>query len=1018
MKINLKPQQKLAGFPFRSSMLWEPQYLAHVSAWFEHAPFAFWITEILRPRQFVELGTHTGFSYFCFCQAVQKLGFEGKCAAIDTWKGDEHSFFYGEEIYEAVILQNSRYNRFSKLIRSTFDKALRKFPDKSINLLHIDGRHFYEDVKHDYECWLPKLTDDGVVLFHDTQVRERDFGVWKLFEELNRKHISFEFVHGHGLGVLIPNKMPKALENFFSASATEVQLAFASLGTAVSNRWLLLDAQTKLEKAQTELKQVTSVGGQMDKLIEDKRGNEDSLRNLRKENRSLRNAQKTLQEQLAESVPVHEFKQLQQAVVIQKNANGDQKVVFDAIAKLSQEIHQQRPLLSRFKSVVHSAVNSSAAQKSLLRKSIYFDSDWYLKTYKDVADSGMDPAKHFLECGAREGRDPGPYFSTRGYQAKHPETLGDGQNPLLHQFKPVWRKSRKSGPLKPIDDITGADRTAIKKHISALSHKPLISVVLPVYNTPENFLRQAIGSVQGQLYPNWELCIANDCSPNADVAKVLEECAARDKRIKIVHRLINGNISAATNSALELATGEFIALMDHDDLLHETALYEVAVEIGEHPETDVIYSDEDQIDEQGRRSGGYHKTDFNPELLLGQNMVSHLGIYRTSLIKEIGGLRLGFEGSQDFDLILRAWAASSITRIRHIPAILYHWRRGTSTSSFSESQLERCTKAARDAIQEFLDIEGEGAKVIAAPTIGNFSRIVRKIPNPAPLVSIVVPTKDQAELLNVCTNGILENTAYPNLELIIVDHDSHEEKTIRLFEKLKSDARVRILPFKGEFNYSKMNNLAANKAKGSILALVNNDIEIIDPSWLNELVSNAIRSEIGAVGAKLIYPDGRIQHAGVVVGLGAFAGHAFHFSPRTNPGYLGQAMLTRAISAVTGACLVVRKSVYMEVGGLNEEHLAVAFNDVDLCLKIQAKGYRNVWTPFAELIHHESVSRGRENTKEKKARFNRDTEYMFKNWQSIYDNDPYYNSNLTRNTPNYDVANPSRRKKPWAYFLK
>jgi O-antigen biosynthesis protein len=563
------------------------------------------------------------------------------------------------------------------------------------------------------------------------------------------------------------------------------------------------------------------------------------------------------------------------------------------------------------------------------------------------------------------------------------------------------------------DTLSDSDRVAIAEHLRRMEHRPLISVVMPVYQTPERLLTEAVESVRGQLYPDWELCIADDGSPSAHVGRLVAEFARLDERIKWIRRPENGHISAATNSALGLATGEFVAFMDHDDLLCESALYEVAVEIAAHPDVDILYSDEDRIDDRGRRFSPYFKPDFNPELLLGQNMVNHLGVYRRQLIERIGGLREGFEGSQDYDLTLRAWAASSNQRIRHIPKVLYHWRAKAKTASFSEKNQEQCAILARKAIQEFLDQEGQGAKVLVAPILDSYSRIVRKVPKPEPLVSVIVPTKDQAALLSRCVEGILKGTEYPNLELLIVDHDSRETETLGLLETLKHDPRVRIVPYTGPFNYSAMNNLAATKASGEVLALVNNDIEVVEPQWLNEMVAHATRPEIGAVGAKLLYPDGRVQHAGVVVGIGGVAGHSYLFARGAEPGYFGQALLTRAVSAVTGACLVVRKSAFLEVGGLNADDLTIAFNDIDFCLKLQARGYRNVWTPFAQLVHHESASRGREDTPEKRVRFNRETEFMRRQWREIIENDPFYNPNLTLDAANCELAASPRRQKPW-----
>jgi O-antigen biosynthesis protein len=999
--------------PLRASMFWTPDHFGPAPAWFEHAPFAFWLIDTLRPKSFVELGTHAGFSYFCFCQAVAKLKMKTKCRAVDTWQGDEHAGFYDEKIYNSVIDINKSYEKNSHLVRSTFDNALSKFPDKSIDLLHIDGRHFYDDVKHDYESWLPKLTDDSIVLFHDTNVMERDFGVWKLFKSLKKRHTGFEFLHGHGLGVLAPNNVPKVMVPFFAENPELLRKVFYALGVSISDSDHMRKIEGELVRVKADLQEQISIGGQMETRLKNESLNREAIAQLQIENRRLSEEQKSLRELIARITAQQDRREAKAT----SESAAQQSDVFEVFGKLNRQLNSKRSLRARAGKLIKSKLRPTATHIQDIRNSVFFDADWYLFAYPDVAAAAVDPAQHYLQWGASEGRDPGPYFSTSAYIARHPELLIDGQNPLLHQLRPSPVKFVKRLNTAANEDFTDADRTAIHKHIDSFLHQPLISVVMPVYNTPETFLKEAVASVLAQLYPNWELCIANDASPDENVARVLNELAATDKRVKVVHHQINGNISAATNSALELAEGEFIALMDHDDLLHETALYEVAAEINMYPDVDVIYSDEDKIDENGKRSTPYYKPDFNPELFLSQNMVSHLGIYRKSLVDKIGGLRLGFEGSQDYDLALRAWANSDLSRIRHIPAILYHWRQNPGHSSFSAGQLDKCTAAARAAIQEFLDQKIPGAKVGAVAGFEHYSRVQFPLPQPLPLVSVIVPTKDKAELVAVCADGILNKTSYKNLELLIIDHESVEPQTRKLFDELKRDPRVRVLHYSGSFNYSAMNNMAVKKAKGSIIALLNNDIEIIEPGWLMEMVSHAIRPEVGAVGAKLYYPDLRIQHAGVVIGLGGVAGHAMHLQQRSSHGYFGQGMLARATTAVTGACLVVRKSVYKEVDGLDFENLPVAFNDVDFCLKVQAKGYRNVWTPFAELIHHESVSRGPEDTPAKSSRFNRECEYMNLRWSKVIANDSCHNPNLTLSSQNYEPAMPTRRKKPWATFL-
>ncbi|MBB5047006.1 GT2 family glycosyltransferase [Rhodopseudomonas rhenobacensis] len=568
--------------------------------------------------------------------------------------------------------------------------------------------------------------------------------------------------------------------------------------------------------------------------------------------------------------------------------------------------------------------------------------------------------------------------------------------------------------VREFDTLTDRDRELIRAHIDRLDYKPLISIIMPAYETPAWLLQQSIDSVRAQLYPFWELCVADDASPSPHVAEFLRCAAESDPRIKWIRRSTNGHISAASNSALALASGEFVALMDHDDLLPQHALYEVAACLNDNPSLDMIYSDEDQIDHKGRRMTPYFKTDWNATLILAHNMISHLGVYRRSLLERAGGFRQGLEGSQDYDVSLRCADSTTPDRIHHIPAILYHWRREYGVASFSESNLGRCSDAALQAVGEHLKRNGELATVAVDAKLPQWIRVRRAMPDPAPLVSLIVPTRDHAELLAMCADGILHRTDYPALELLIVDHQSVSPDTKRLFAQLQRDPRVRVLRFEGPFNYSAINNMAARAAKGSIIGLVNNDIDVINRDWLSEMVSIAVLPGVGAVGAKLLYPDGRLQHGGVVLGVGGVANHFNHGMCRHNAGYFGRNLLASDVSAVTGACLLVRKSVFDEVGGLNEKDLAVAFNDVDLCLKILAKGYRNVWTPHAELYHHESASRGAEDTPAKAARFRGEVDYMQRTWAAALARDRFYNDNLSVTmSDNFGLAFPARRQKPW-----
>jgi O-antigen biosynthesis protein len=549
-------------------------------------------------------------------------------------------------------------------------------------------------------------------------------------------------------------------------------------------------------------------------------------------------------------------------------------------------------------------------------------------------------------------------------------------------------------------------RLAMTTRIASMDQPPLISVLMPTFNPTPRHLLAAIRSVQAQIYPRWELCIADDASTDPAIALLLRAAQQADSRISIEWRERNGHISAATNSALSLAKGSFVALLDHDDLLAPTALYEVANQIAERPNTDLLYSDEDRIDEAGRRSTPYFKPDWDPDLMLGQNLVNHLGVYRRGLVERIGGFRVGMEGSQDYDLALRALAETAPDRIVHIPRVLYHWRQGGR--SFSESTIEQCTRNARRAVEEFLAPSVRGAIVQPAPATPLWNRVIYPVPKPEPLVSVIIPTRNKADVLSRAVDGVLHRTDYPALEVLIVDNESDEPSALALLARLGGDDRVRVLRYPGHFNFSALNNHAVNEAAGELVLLLNNDVDVINSDWLREMASHAIRPGIGAVGAKLLYPDGTIQHGGITVGVGGVAGHQYLHRSGGDIGYFGQLKLVRNVTAVTGACLMLCRQAYWEAGGLDEVSLPVAFNDIDLCLKLRARGYRNVWTPYAELYHTESVSRGSDRVGENATRYARDVATMRRRWGDLLDHDPYWNRNLSLSRAVPSLAFPPR----------
>lgn len=592
---------------------------------------------------------------------------------------------------------------------------------------------------------------------------------------------------------------------------------------------------------------------------------------------------------------------------------------------------------------------------------------------------------------------------------------------MVRRLSPVLEKVHSSAGLtqdstyaewiSSYDTLTESYRAEIKEHMALLEQKPLISVVMPVFNTPERFLRSAIQSVIDQSYDCWELCIADDCSTEPHVANVIREYQAKDKRVKAVFREENGNISACSNSALELANGEFIALMDHDDIIREHALYMVVLAINENPGATLIYSDEDKIDDNGARSRPYFKSGWNPDLFCAQNMISHLGVYRASIVRDIGGFRMGFEGSQDYDLALRAIEQTSPANIVHIPHILYHWRHTASSSSFSQRQLQRAVTAAQHAVSEHLERTGVDAVVEAATGAQQYQRIRRAIPTPEPFVSLIIPTRDKLHLLRQCVDGILSRTDYSSIEVIIVNNGSVEQETHEYLREVQKDERVRAIDYDREFNYSAINNFAVRQTKGDVIGLINNDVVVINEDWLTELVSHAVRPEIGAVGAMLYYPDDTVQHAGIISGLGGVAGHSHRYFRRGDGGYFGRLALVQNVSGVTGACLLTRREVFEECGGLDEVNLGVAFNDVDLCLKIRQRGYLIVWTPHAELYHLESASRGTDIAPDKIERFKREITTMQQRWGTLLLEDPYYNPNLSLEKTDFSLSFPPRSRR-------
>jgi O-antigen biosynthesis protein len=907
-----------------------PARLHAGSAWTEHVPFGMYLLALAQPRVLVELGTHVGVSYSAFCQAVVALKLPTRCHAIDTWQGDEHAGRYGQEVLNELRAHHDpRYGSFSRLTQTTFDEAVSSFADGSIDLLHIDGLHTYEAVRHDFDTWLPKVGARGLVLMHDINVRERGFGVWKVWEELCAKYPSFAFDHGHGLGILaVGPEIPEAVRPLFAldgAAAADFKSFFHTLGAAlglqVQHRELLAthhglsqEATRLFEQHQESMKRAAEHRGQLE-------AHAAQLSN-----------ELTQRSALLEST----------------------QALLDAERLRAQRAEQQ----------------ATADQRSLqhIRSSLSFravDSYWKLR-------------ERVLPPGTRRGK---AYELGKKALKRRVNVAAPADAPAAPSEAPPADLNSQYALWLTRNRLEAAQLEQMRAGVESLRVRPLISIVTPVYNVEERWLRMAIDSVLAQVYPHWELLLVDDASPSPHIARVLREYAARDPRIRAIFQEKNRGIAATSDAGVQQAKGEFVALLDHDDELSPDALYEVVRLLEQKPELDFIYSDEDKLDLNGERVEPFFKPDWSPDLLMSMNYICHLTVLRKSVLERAGGFRPGYDGSQDYDLFLRATELTE--HIAHVPKILYHWRKIPNSTADTADAKPYAHDAAKLALESALERRQRQGSV-SMQTWGMFT--VRYRVQGTPRISIIIPTKDRVDLLRTCVHSILSRSSYRNFELLIVDNNSTEKATFDYLETLQAPHQV--LRYPHPFNWAAINNFAAKKATGDYLLFLNNDMEVINADWLEALLEHAQRPEVGAVGAQLLYPTNAIQHAGVVMGVGGVANHAFRLLPAQAPGYFGFAQVTRNYSAVTGACLMSRREVFEKVGGFDEK-LRVAFNDIDYCLRLREQGHLVVYAPHSRLYHFESATRGSLHPPE-------DELYMRERWgKVIAGGDPYYNPNLT-----------------------
>lgn len=930
----------MLDFP-KISELPDPVKLSPPWSWAGHIPFAMWFVQQQKPETIVELGTHTGHSYFAFCQSIKDYNISTRCYAVDTWKGDHQAGYYGEEVYQDVRCHNNElYSNFSTLLRMTFDEARYNFSDASIDLLHIDGLHTYEAVKHDFTTWLPKLSRQGVILFHDITVRHGDFGVWKLWEELSAIYPHLAFDHSWGLGVLFTGDNPKpVILDLIDLWSNPLQQSLF--------KCLFAEAGSKMEH-----KRISTLKDQAIAEREHIIASRDFAIAERDHNHKLETNRLTT-----------EIREKEQSIIEHKSALD--RVIKELDDKTSW-LHDQNVKITNLERELQ-AIKTSRSWK-------------FIKPARKFSKSLHKRARKLKRMIAAEPVQPSEELESQDYL--------------------LWIQTFETCSQEKIN--------LIELEIGSMDQPPLISVVMPVYEPTPAFLDAAINSVRQQVYPHWELCIADDCSPNGQIRKLITMHAEEDSRIRYVFRKENGHISAASNSAIELANGDYIALLDHDDMLHPLALYWNAKEIINHPDAALIYSDEDKIDENGIRTGPYFKSDFNYDLLLCQNMISHLGVYKTSIVKQIGGFRKGLEGSQDYDLVLRTLESIAPRQVRHIPKVLYHWRIHDQSTSLSVDAKPYALIAASAAIQEHLNRTGINAKVVEAIDAPVFSRIRYEHPQAEPLVNIVIVHQNNHSDTLRCISSLLEKTTYRNYILTLLAKRTDGKEIRKLMADFRNTERIKIELVTTGSGYASMTNHAAAKSCSDFLCLLNDNLEIVTEDWLTELVNHAMQPDIGAAGAKIVSKTGTLEHCGIIMGIGGIAGYPHKHQPNRTTGYVGRACLQQRFSALAGGCLVIRHKTFLEAGGMSKVMKNAEPALIDFTLKLTQAGLRNIWTPYAELLIHKDNGKHANGNPIHYNWTTQEIRYIQQRWKHMIEHDPAYNPNLSARNEDFRPAWPPR----------